>query len=249
MIVIPMAGMSSRFTRAGYEQPKWMLPLAGRPLLDWSLRGFSGLFGQDTFLVICRETGGVADFVRARAAALGITDVHLIALEAPTRGQAETVALGLKQAEVAENTPLTIFNIDTIRPGYMPSPRLRGSAGWLECFHGEGDHWSFVQEDPVRPNTALQVAEKQRISNNCCTGMYHFASRSLFETAYAAELAQPAAAELFVAPLYQHLILAGMTVSFDVIGPGEIFFSGTPDEYTTVQTQTKALLAAFGETG
>ena len=29
MIVFPMAGLSSRFTKAGYDRPKWMLPLAG----------------------------------------------------------------------------------------------------------------------------------------------------------------------------------------------------------------------------
>ncbi|MFT3691453.1 hypothetical protein [Paenirhodobacter sp.] len=35
---------------------------------------------------------------------------------------------------------------------------------------------------------------------------------------------------------------------YDVIGPDQIFFSGTPDEYATVQTQTGALLRSFAGT-
>ena len=71
MIVFPMAGLSSRFTKAGYDRPKWMLPLAGRPLLDWSLLGFSEMFGSETFLLIHLDRPGVAEFVRARAEIVG----------------------------------------------------------------------------------------------------------------------------------------------------------------------------------
>lgn len=245
MIVIPMAGLSSRFSRAGYDKPKWMLPLAGRPLLDWSLLGFSGLFAVEEFLIIYRETGGVGEFIRCRTNELGIAAPRLVALDAPTRGQAETVQLGLEKGDVPAETPITIFNIDTIRPGYAHSPRLAGSAGWLECFMGHGTHWSFVEEDLDHPGVARRVVEKQRISSNCCTGMYYFASRELFDTAYAAELAQPSAAELFVAPLYQRLIDANLRVTFDVISPEAIFFSGTPEEYVAALCQTSALQRSF----
>lgn len=245
MIVIPMAGLSSRFTRAGYDRPKWMLPLAGRPLLDWSLMSFASLFEQETFLLIYRETGGTGEFIQDRTRALGISNLKLAPLPQQTRGQAETVQLGLEQAQPAAHEPLTIFNIDTIRPGYRPSARQAASAGWLECFKGDGDHWSFAEEAPDRPGMACRVVEKQRISDNCSTGMYYFASRALFEEAYAAEAMDPSAQELFVAPLYQRMISAGHPVSFDLIGPEEIFFSGTPDEYEAVRGQEAALQASF----
>ena len=70
MIVFPMAGLSSRFTKAGYDRPKWMLPLAGRPLLDWSLLGFSEMFESETFLLIHLDRPGVTEFVCARAEAI-----------------------------------------------------------------------------------------------------------------------------------------------------------------------------------
>ena len=39
MIVFPMAGLSRRFSEAGYDQPKYMLPLEGGPCFDAGMRG------------------------------------------------------------------------------------------------------------------------------------------------------------------------------------------------------------------
>ena len=245
MIVIPMAGLSSRFTKAGYDRPKWMLPLASRPLLDWSLLSFASYFNSEEFLIVFLDKPGVGQFIEERAAALGISNAHLVPLSEPTAGQAETVSLGLEHRAASSAADLTIFNIDTIRPGYTHSPALATSQGWLECFKGEGDHWSFVKEDPARPGLAAAVTEKVRISDNCCTGMYWFASASVFEAVYRREVDDPKAAELFVAPLYQRMIDDGQPVSFGVIKPEEIFFSGTPAEYEHAKTQERDLLASF----
>ncbi|MDJ0390579.1 NTP transferase domain-containing protein [Roseomonas sp. E05] len=242
MIVFPMAGLSSRFTRAGYDRPKWMLPLAGRPLLDWSLLGFSAMFATETFLLIHLDLPGVAAFVRARAEAIGIRHLRMVALPAPTRGQAETVMLGLARLAMPEAEPVTIFNIDTIRPG-VRKDAFDGHAGWLECFEGPGDHWSFVRPGPE--GRALQVTEKVRISSLCCSGLYHFGSAALFREAYAREEAAPGTAELYVAPMYQHMIAAGQDVRYGTVPPGRIFFSGTPVEYEALLADTAALQAAF----
>jgi dTDP-glucose pyrophosphorylase len=242
VIVFPMAGLSSRFTRAGYDRPKWMLPLAGRPLLDWSLLGFAEMFGSETFLLIHLDMPGVADFVRQRAAAIGIRKLEMVALPHPTRGQAETVLLGLDGFGVPDAEPVTIFNIDTIRPG-VSKAAFDGRDGWLECFEGEGDHWSFVRPGP--DGTALQVTEKVRVSSLCCSGLYHFGSAALFRQAYAAELAAPSTNELYVAPMYQHLITAGQDVAYGTVPLEQIFFSGTPAEYEALLADTAGLQAAF----
>ena len=242
MIVFPMAGLSSRFTRAGYDRPKWMLPLAGRPLLDWSLLGFSEMFGSETFLLIHLDRPGVADFVRERAAAIGIRHLRMVGLKEPTRGQAETVLLGLDGAAVPDAEPVTIFNIDTIRPGVRKAA-FDGCDGWLECFEGEGDHWSFVRPGPE--GRALQVTEKVRISSLCCSGLYHFGSAALFRKAYMQELAAPTTNELYVAPMYQHMISKGYIVKYSTIDKKEIFFSGTPDEYENLRQNTKSLEKKF----
>ncbi|MFT8244116.1 capsular biosynthesis protein [Roseomonas sp. BN140053] len=247
MIVFPMAGLSSRFTRAGYDRPKWMLDLAGRPLLDWSLLGFRALFEREPFLIVHLDAPGVAEFVRDRVAALGIRRAELVPLAKPTRGQAETVVLGLDAARPDEAEPLTIFNIDTIRPNYAPPAILAECDGWLECFEGEGDHWSFVRPAEGPGQRAAQVTEKVRVSSLCCTGLYYFGSVGLFRDALVREEAAPGAAELYVAPLYQHLLADGSDVRYGVVPPEEVIFSGTPAEYEAALRDTATLRAAFGE--
>ncbi|HWX46634.1 MAG TPA: capsular biosynthesis protein [Roseomonas sp.] len=246
MIVFPMAGLSSRFARAGYDRPKWQLPLAGRPLLDWSLLGFAALFETEPFLIIHLDQPGVAEFVRQRAATLGMRQAELVPLAVPTRGQAETVALGLDAVRAAESEPLTIFNIDTLRPGYRPPPVLTDCDGWLECFEGEGDHWSFVRPAPEGGDRAAQVTEKLRVSSLCCTGLYHFRSAGRFRAALEQEMRAPSARELFVAPLYQHMIEAGQDIRYGVIGPEDIFFSGVPAEYEASRREEGRIAARFG---
>ena len=119
MIVLPMAGLSSRFFKAGYTVPKYMLDLHGQSVFAHALGSFEHFFGAERFLIICRDIQGTPDFIRAECAALGLdsAQVDLVVLEAETAGQAETVTRGLESAQADLDTPLTVFNIDTFRPG------------------------------------------------------------------------------------------------------------------------------------
>ena len=133
MFVIAMAGESRRFRDAGYG-PKFMLPLQGKPLFDHAVGSFSHYFGSGEFLFVLRPDA--RDFVEQRCSSLGIAGFRLAVLPEPTSGQAESVALGLDRTAVSDERPITIFNIDTVRPGYV-APPLEGE-GDLEVFEGSG---------------------------------------------------------------------------------------------------------------
>lgn len=241
MIVIPMAGLSSRFFKAGYELPKYMLDLHGRSVFAHALGSFSAYFESETFLIICRDLYGTADFVRSQSETLGLGGdrLKLVVLDAETSGQAETVALGLRRGDVPGDAPLTIFNIDTFRPGFrFPDAfDLSEVDGYLEVFHGEGTHWSFVRPDPADAGAsrAIEVTEKVRISDLCSDGLYHFRNVQGFFDLYAEiEARDPATlqgGERYVAPLYNIAIGRGADIRYTIIGPQEIRFCGTPDEY------------------
>ena len=81
MIVIPMAGLSSRFFKAGYEKPKYMLEAHGQTLFDHSVKSFEKYFETEKFLFIIRDVYGTLDFVKERIASLGISDFHIYILE------------------------------------------------------------------------------------------------------------------------------------------------------------------------
>ncbi|MCK8786373.1 NTP transferase domain-containing protein [Roseomonas sp. NAR14] len=257
MIVIPMAGLSRRFAEAGYDRPKYMLPLGGRSVFAHALASFERYFATGRFLLIARDVDGTAGFVARECAALGIRDAATVLLDAPTAGQAETVALGLERAGIGPAEPLTVFNIDTFRPGFrFPEARwFARSDGYLEVFRGGGANWSYVRpaEVPVEvlaevpadfpaggpPGEAeplvAETAEKRPLSDLCCTGLYHFAHAGAFGAALAAERRRPSAPELYVAPLYNHLITAGGRVHYAVVPPGALQFCGVPAEYETLR--------------
>jgi hypothetical protein len=232
MIVIPMAGRSQRFFDAGYDRPKFMLELAGRSVFSHAVASFEAAFAQTPFLFIAAEDA--APFVRDEARALGVASFEVVSLSAPTAGQAETVERGIEGVGWAG--PLTIFNIDTFRPGFaFPGEPLASADGWLEVFRGSGANWSYVRPAPGPEPWALETAEKKPISDLCCTGLYHFARTADFLAALEAERVAPQAAELYVAPLYNHLIAQGARVGWRLIEPREVIFCGTPAEYEALQ--------------
>lgn len=234
MIVLPMAGLSSRFFREGYREPKYKLELDGLPVFDYALRSFAGRFGAENFLIVLRREYDTEAFVAARLAANDVK-ASLVVLEAETRGQAETVALGLEAARVAQTESLTIFNIDSFRPGFSMTPHEYAADGYLETFDGAGDSWSFVKPASTgdMAGHALRVVEKERISDLCCTGLYYFKSRALFQEAYAREQADPSQPlqEHYIAPIYNQMISDGKTVLYRTIPADDVIFCGVPAEY------------------
>lgn len=234
MIVIPMAGLSSRFFKAGYTKPKYMLELNGEPLFDTCVKSFSSYFESEHFVFIVRDVYGTLDFVNERLARLGVKSYHIHVLEQETRGQAETVYLALNQ-ELDRESAITIFNIDTIRPNFSYPSDFSASTSYLEVFKGEGENWSFVMPSSHNSLDVIKTAEKNPISDLCCTGLYHFSSLNEFRQAYEHYLTLPKenwdAGELYVAPLYNYLIEQGRTVQYHVIFRSDVIFCGTPIEY------------------
>lgn len=239
MIVIPMAGLSRRFTEAGYLLPKYMLEAHGRSLFDLALLSFQRYFAEQPFLFVVRDVADTPRFVEQRCLALGIAHARCVPLAAATRGQAETVVLGLEAAQVAPDVAITIFNIDTFRPNFVFPADLAGADGFLEVFEGEGSNWSFARPEAAGSDRVIKTTEKVPISRFCCTGLYHFARAALFERAYAAETARDhtmlQGGELYVAPLYNHLIGEGCDIRMSLIARDEVVFCGVPAEYDEVR--------------
>lgn len=243
MIVIPMAGLSRRFTEAGYKLPKYMLPLHGRSVFAHAVSSFARYFTSQKILFIARNVAGTPDFVADECRQLGIADFQVCVLNRETAGQAETVELGLNEAAANDHASLTIFNIDTFREDFRfpDADWFHTSAGYLEVFRGEGSNWSYV--DPDRDSDeplALRTTEKVPVSNLCCDGLYHFAATADFRFALAQERKTPSMPELYVAPIYNHLIRAGRKIHYEVVPETAITFCGVPVEYEQLKLRRPA---------
>ncbi|NOL51767.1 glycosyltransferase family 2 protein [Pelistega suis] len=230
MFIIPMAGLSSRFSQAGYTLPKYQLSLHGETVFGWSVRSFENYFTTDKFVFIYRQMNDTAAFLETEIARLGIVDYTLVCLDEPTQGQADTVYQGLR--DIKSDEGLYIFNIDSQINTFIKPSWVENCDGYLQVFKGEGEHWSFVQADAYSKNV-IQTTEKERISDLCSNGLYYFKNKALFERLFlqAKEQGQTIKNEFYIAPLYNALIAEKGVVYYDLINAMDMQFCGTPEEY------------------
>ena len=237
MIVIPMAGLSSRFKKAGYELPKYMLEAHGKTLFAHSVCSFENYFDEESFLFIALDIFDTKSFIEQQCLEIGIKNYQIVMLNEPTRGQAETVYLGVKKANISDDEGLLIFNIDTFRPSFKWPEEFNVMQidGYLETFIGSGANWSNVLPADNLKQTVLLTAEKQEISEYCCTGLYYWRYCvdfcEVFETYQEKALSEVQAGEYYIAPMYNDLISKGKDIRYSVVPENEVIFCGVPDEY------------------
>lgn len=229
-IVITMAGFGTRFKKAGYTVPKYQITAHGKTLFEWSMESLAAFRRpEDTYLFILRREDMAADFIREKCLAMGIGRIRIIELDEMTDGQATTAMLGAEYWE--KESPLLIYNIDTYVEAGQMRPEQFCRDGFIPCFCGEGDHWSFVRLGA--DEKAIEVKEKVRISDYCTLGAYYFKTCGLYEELYREYYSMDAnmeKGEKYIAPLYNYLIQKGKEVRISVIDAEKIHVLGTPEE-------------------
>lgn len=233
-IVIPMAGLSQRFLDAGFTLPKYMLYAGNKSLFKLSVSSFKNHFDNCNFLFIARDLYDTSRFIDEECELMGIKNYKTVILDKPTKGQAETVYLGLRMSGINEDESITIFNIDTFHYAFSLPKRLKEWDGYLEVFVGDGANWSYAKTESETSSKVIETAEKLQISNYCSTGLYYFKNISLFNFAYCTinlKNIDTREKELYVAPLYNYLIADEKNIHIYVINRRDIEICGTPSEY------------------
>lgn len=231
-VVITMAGRGSRFYDAGYEVPKYEIMAHGRSLFDWSMLSLKNFLTPDSRVIfVCLNENKSSDFVVRQSKELGLTDVHIVELKEVTDGQATSAYLSCELWN--PEWPLLIYNIDTyVRPNALNPADIRlGSDGWVPCFQIPGEHWSFVKLGD--DGWAVDLAEKQRISDYASIGLYWFNRASRYVDLYdrffigSKNLVR---GEKYIAPLYRQLLVEGGKVSLSDLRLSDVHVLGTPAE-------------------
>lgn len=229
-IVITMAGLGSRFKKAGYNCPKYMINARGKTLFYWSLLSLKSFdFMNAKFIFVVREEDHAKPFINKQCDLLGIKNRDIIQIDKLTDGQASSV-LYAKDSWDAQ-LPLLIYNIDTyVEPEFIVKNTI-GDSGWIPCFKAPGECWSFVKLD--KQGNVIEVREKKRISDNCTIGLYWFGTATLYTEVYKKYYAKPGReekGERYIAPLYNQLIEEGYKVTISTIPNSKVHLMGTPEE-------------------
>ena len=221
-LVLTMAGLGSRFKKAGYAEEKYAIPFRGHTLLEWSLISLRSFAGHD-LIVVTRDFPNIRDDLAAAAARCGLREPSVVVLDAVTGGQAETVLRA--EPFLADDDEVLVWNCDTYVQADAVRPEDVRGDGWIPTFDAPGDKWSFVVADAK--GRASRVTEKVRVSDDCSIGLYYFRRFADLREAYNVRSEE---GESYVAPLYEFLIAQGREVYLHRLPPDAVTVLGTPED-------------------
>ncbi len=222
MIVITLAGASSRFFSEGYSVVKYKLEFNGCSIIENIL---SYIPRSEKILLILNEKFNDYLYIESILYKLGFSKFKVIQIS-DTKGQLETLYLSLTTVNgfIENNEEIVVFNGDTIRAlsKWADFPKN----GYIEVFQAKGNHWSFVDKIGLVEN----VTEKVRISDYCSSGLYVFQNKSLILDNYQKYISE-VLTELYIAPFYQYLIYHKYQIYSGLVPSDSFIFCGTPSEY------------------
>ena len=230
-IIITMAGLGSRFRKAGYDMPKYMIEVKGKTLLEWSmssLKDFNSL-EKLKYIFIVRKEDNAKEFILNKMKNEKVENIKVIEIDELTDGQATTAYLAKDYWD--SDDEMIVYNIDTYVEAYTICYKDIKGDGFIPCFNAPGDHWSFVKTDSN--NKAIEIREKVKISDNCTIGLYYFKSCKLYENLYQEYYSNNdhlEKNEKYIAPLYNHMLEKNMDIYINILPKEKVHVLGTPEE-------------------
>ena len=229
-IVLPMAGLGTRFKNAGYMDSKPFIDILGEPMVKRVIDNLQIDFNKNYhFIIICLiedyEKYNIGQFIRRTYPNSRYT---IRILDEVTQGAAETV-LSVKDL-INVDVPLLLLNSDQMID-YSPIVsfgKLKSYDGGMLCFNGSGEKWSYAKLND--DNEVIEVAEKREISNYATAGYYYWSKGSDF-VKYAEEMIlsnDTTNNEFYVAPVYNYAIKDGKKIGISMVD--NIYQLGSPED-------------------
>lgn len=217
-IVIPMAGAGNRFAKAGYKDPKPLIPIHGIPMIKLIIENLRPS-QPHRFIFICQRTH-VEEYGLEAKLKSWAPDSALIQIEGLTEGAACTV-LAARELLNTSN-PLMIANSDQYVnlpiDDYLDEMPNTNLDGLIMTMTAVDPKWSFVGLSPEK--LIITVVEKQVISDEATVGIYNFRHGSDFVRAAESMIKKElrVKGEFYVAPAYNELIAEGQKIGIHNIG-------------------------------
>ncbi len=235
-VLMPMAGLGTRFRKAGIVLPKPLIPVDGEPMFLRALKSFDGFNGTTTYTFIVRSDTE-RDFHISDEITERFPGAELVTIDGPTRGPAETALL----AEHVIDPDLSIVVIDCdlafesreFLDSMTEASRVGDPDALLLSFRSSNARYSYAKIDSS--NRVLMTAEKRVISENALIGAYFFSKASSMFVAIRSLLAKPldeSCPEYYMSMVCNELIELG-GVARMVRGKFDSF--GTPEELIRYQ--------------
>ncbi|EKM9197514.1 glycosyltransferase family 2 protein [Campylobacter jejuni] len=231
-IVIPMAGLGSRFVKAGFDKPKPFIDVLDKPMIVRVLENLK--YKGARYILIARKEHltkekKLVDKIKNNF------NVEFIAIDKLTEGTACTVLYARKY--INNDTPLMIANSDQIVDvdiaDFINDSFKRGLDGSILTFidKEKNPKWSFAKlnNDLV---VEVKVKEKEAISEFATVGIYFFNKGKIFvESAIDMIIENDRVNnEFYTCPVYNYAIKSGAKIGIYNINFSKMHGIGIPED-------------------
>lgn len=224
-VIIPMAGLGSRFHKVGYELPKPLIDVNGKPMVQFVVEAMN----IDAHFIYIVQKQHRLDFPLDDI--LSFTpNFSIVEVNGLTEGAACSV---LVSKDIINNdNPLIIMNSDQyiIWDSIDFMDKIIDYDGCIMCFKAHDNKWSFAKCD--ENNIITEVAEKNPISDNATAGIYYWKHGSDF-VKYAEQMIENNIRvnnEFYVCPVYNEAIKDNNKIYNYMIESDCMWGLGTPED-------------------
>ncbi len=230
-IVIPMAGLGSRFAKGGYEKPKPFIDVNGKPMIVRVLENLA--YPNANYILIARNE----HLEKEKELVQQIEQdykVIFIGIDKLTEGTVCTVLHARKY--INSEVPLMIANSDQIIDGsivnFIDDCFERNLDGSILTFKDKelNPKWSFARLDVN--NLVTEVKEKEAISEFATVGIYLFSKGNKFVNAAIDMIVKNDRVnnEFYTCPVYNYLIAEESKIGIYNIEQDSMHGIGTPED-------------------
>jgi dTDP-glucose pyrophosphorylase len=213
VIIIPAAGEGRRFREAGYSEPKHLIPLNGRTMLDLVIENVRPLDPHGDVFVADRRAVG------------------------RTAGAMQTIQRALVQAKPRADEPLVIANCDQLIDYDADWVRAGGMGhGLIFTFKSASPAHSYVETDKRGRITSIVEKPHEPPTDKAVSGVYAFANPHGIGTAIkdCMSVRDPLlAGEQYLSRAIQRMVDQEYTL-YAIDAPTAIL--GTPEDFQRFQT-------------
>jgi len=173
IIIIPIGGIGQRFKDNGYDKPKALINLHGKPIISYLIDNLNTTDIDYIFIPYNKE------YKQYRFEDMLVKEypnIHFkfYCLENNTRGAAETINIGINYLNENRDIPVLCLDSDNFYLCDITSIWKGENCVFSFDNFNENPIFSYVKTNDN--NDVIDIKEKDKISNNACTGAYGFKS-------------------------------------------------------------------------
>ena len=172
IIIIPLGGLGERFKKQGYKKPKPLINVMGKPIIFWLLDNLK-LNNIEMIIIPYNLELAKYNFESIICKNYPHYKFKFIKLINQTDGAAETILKGLETINIPD-CPILCMDGDNFYTCDIISHWQGENNIFYFNDYSDSHVYSFLHMD--KNNIITDIIEKNRISNNACTGSYGFCS-------------------------------------------------------------------------